>query len=250
MSRRIARAHRLGGEHENYPTPAWAVHRLLDDPTVRLPFGRWLEPCAGDGAIIRAVDSYFTTRDGSCPIRWSACDIRDTRAELQAGWPETNPIKEIVIGNFLDSEVRGMLDPHAGAFAAGTSPRTFDVAATNCPYSQAEEFLDRMRELAPIVVLLLRLNYLESDERAERHRRELPSLIRVLPDRPQFAGKGTDSCAYGWMIWDETSGPSCELRVLGSTPLEVRKPDSPVVARKAKAWNRAAELVARHEVTP
>lgn len=38
-----------------YPTPTWAVQRLLEK--VDLPGGVWFEPCAGDGAIVKAVNA-------------------------------------------------------------------------------------------------------------------------------------------------------------------------------------------------
>ena len=43
-------------DRDYYPTPSWCVRALLE--TVDLPTGTWLEPTAGDGAIIRAVDEY------------------------------------------------------------------------------------------------------------------------------------------------------------------------------------------------
>src|SRR6185312_5530279 len=49
-------------------TPAWCVHRLLEH--CDLPAGRWLEPCAGEGAVIRAVSE--VRRD----VTWSAIDLR------------------------------------------------------------------------------------------------------------------------------------------------------------------------------
>jgi len=56
-------------EHDFYETPAWCVHRLLE-AVPQLPGGAWLEPCAGKGAIIRAVNE--VRKD---PIHWTAVEI-------------------------------------------------------------------------------------------------------------------------------------------------------------------------------
>ena len=60
-----------GGKRQDldvYPTPAWVVDRLLE--VVDFPGGRWLEPCAGDGAIMRAVNAW------RADVRWDACELR------------------------------------------------------------------------------------------------------------------------------------------------------------------------------
>ena len=52
-----------------YPTPAWCIWRLLD--ALSLPCRcTWLEPAAGDGAIVRAVNAVVPDLD------WVAVDIR------------------------------------------------------------------------------------------------------------------------------------------------------------------------------
>lgn len=57
-----------------YATPAWCVRRLLEG--VNPPGGLWLEPCAGDGAIIRAVEEM------RADVKWHAveyCVVRCVR---------------------------------------------------------------------------------------------------------------------------------------------------------------------------
>lgn len=175
-----------------YPTPPWCTHRLLD--AVRLPSGDWLEPSAGDGAIMQAVNA---VRPG---VRWTACDVR----------PECEPTlrmltERVVIGDFLRQRWE----------------RRFDVAILNPPYSLALPFVERCRSLAEHVVALLRLNWLASEERASWLRRFPPSVY-VLPNRPSFTGEGTDATDYAWLHW---SGRSPTVRVLDLTSAEERNAD-------------------------
>ena len=117
---------------DDYPTPAWCVHRLLD--ACELPAGRWLEPCAGEGALIAAVDAHRTGQS------WTAVELRED------------------CGSALRE--RG-IDVHIGDFRTMRAPASarFDVAITNPPYSCAQDIVDRARELADVVVMLLRLNF-------------------------------------------------------------------------------------------
>jgi hypothetical protein len=55
-----------------YETPAWCVQRLLEK--LQLPGGNWLEPGAGDGAIIKAVGCGFPGVRG---IPWRSWDHGD-----------------------------------------------------------------------------------------------------------------------------------------------------------------------------
>lgn len=72
-----------------YPTPSWCVRRLLEavDLPLELPAergtlthgtrgARWLEPCAGDGAIIRAANAYCTAAGKAAEIFWHANELR------------------------------------------------------------------------------------------------------------------------------------------------------------------------------
>lgn len=169
---------------DNYSTPEWCVKRLLE--ARELPMGTWLEPCAGDGAIARAVPSDH--------VYWTTVELR---AECAADYH----------GDFLTAEVE----------------RHFDVAITNPPYHLAEQFIVKCLEIADHVVMLLRLNFLEGESRADFLRRYPPDVY-VLPNRPSFTGKGTDATAYAWFYWPpERRRESGTIRVLASTPKEERK---------------------------
>jgi hypothetical protein len=170
-----------------YPTPEWAVTRFLGE--VQLPGGRWLEPAVGDGAIIRAVNAYRGD------VRWTTCDIRpECKADVTADY--------VALG-CPDLDWRG------GA-----------VAMTNPPFGLAMDFVTESMKRADIVVMLLRLNWLGSEDRATWLRRHQPSVY-VLPNRPSFAEDGgTDAAEYGWFVWGDGFGGT--LRVLRTTPKSVR----------------------------
>jgi len=149
-------------EDDFYATPAWCVRRLLE--AVRLPPGFWLEPGAGTGAIIEAV--------GPGDIIWTAVDkkLRPDRVMRSdtAWWEE----------DFLGDEVVCLAADMGG----------FNVALGNPPYKLAQQFADRCFMLSKWTALLLRLNFLGSEERAgwwEKH----PADVYVLPNRPSFCVK-------------------------------------------------------------
>jgi hypothetical protein len=163
------------------------VHRLLD--VVDLPGGLWLEPAVGDGAIVRAVVQRFKERE----LDWATVDIRE----------------DSVAGrkcDFLTLE-NPWKHPH------------FDVVITNPPYNQALEFVKQSMLFGTTVVMLLRLNWVASQKR-HAFVREHPPDVYVLPNRPSFTGKGTDSIEYAWFVWGQGGG---RLRVLNLTPLEERR---------------------------
>lgn len=62
--------------------------------------------------------------------------------------------------------------------------------------------------------MLLRLNFLGSQRRAAWLRAWTPDVY-VLPRRPSFTGRGTDSCEYAWCVWHEDRrGPRGSVEVL------------------------------------
>ena len=178
-----------------YPTPGWCVHRLLE--AADLPGGRWLEPAAGDGHIIRAVGD---VRDD---VTWSAVELReDCLAALEDAVGHSGSVH---IGDFLEVD-------------ADTAKPA--VIVTNPPYSIAMEMLESALGVdGAVVVMLLRLNFLASARRAPLMRR-FPPDVYVLPNRPSFSGKGTDSIEYAWFAW-----PIDRVREAGA--VRVLRPTSP-----------------------
>lgn len=214
-------------EADFYATPPWVTHRLLDefefhDPLhvvsggwPNLPGGRWLEPCAGDGEIIRTVNSRRSD------IVWSINELRSEMRPVLEGLPH----EELVIGNALGLE----LEQFGG--------KKFDVAITNPPFRLAMPIVQKCMKLAKMTVMLLRLNFWGSDDRRD-FMAAFPPQTLVIPNRPMFGlnkdGKpGTDSPEYAWMIWHDPDyyieaekrgrRVSAEIRVLRKTPFDERK---------------------------
>ena len=186
MGSRTSRSVRTGADAiDYYPTPGWCVDRLMD--ALELPGGRWLEPCAGDGAIVRAVEARRTD------ITWTTVDVReDSCAEYVVDYLAWAPP--------LDNRGR---------------QERYRVAVTNPPFSRMLEIVQRMRTHAEIVVALGRLGWLASAKRHEWLRAHMPRVY-VLPQRPIFNGVNSDSSDYAWYVWG-ISGPAV-VQILGLSP--------------------------------
>jgi len=202
-------------ENDDYPTPPWAVERLIEK--VWLPRGRWLEPAAGAGQLIAAVNGL---RLG---IDWTAIELQKKHAPQLAELTSSYDVRD-----FFEVSKRWLDDP-----GDDRDLYPFDVAITNPPYSHALEFLKACRMLAPFVCMLLRVGWLEggaSDETAERAEwldEDMPD-VHILPNRPPFSkskktGKwGTDSATYAWCVWRPDASPVGSVSRLALTPKEVR----------------------------
>lgn len=204
-------------EADAYPTPPWCVHRLLD--RVSFPTnGHWYEPCAGEGDLIGAVESWHRLK-GLTPIHeWRANELRDTRLLLRKHVPADD---YITIGDYLDPAL--------------TLPRDVGVVITNPPYRIAWELLHKsLREYPDAwVVLLLRLNFISSQHRHSFMSQYMPDTY-VLPNRPGFKGWGkTDSPEYAWFVWNPSPRARThgKIELLDLTPLEERRrvPDAPII---------------------
>lgn len=183
-------------EHDFYPTPLWVTRRLLE--RLDIPEGlRWLEPAVGDGAIVEAVTESNVVGHFVCN------DIRRSKTfegECQAsGWDLT----------------------YLSYLSHYYSPREFDVAITNPPFSLANEFALKMRRDAASSLLLVRLSFLGSQKRAWLAD-DMPDVY-VLPNRPSFVNGRTDNSEYCWLHWPGPSKRKAGLVArLADTPKEER----------------------------
>ena len=186
---------------DDYPTPDWCVRQFIRE--VNLPGGRWLEPTAGMGNLIKAVNN--TRQD----VHWDAIELRP---ECQDVLDEIPVINSTVIGDFLN------IDPSSYSYP-------FSVVITNPPYSYAMPVIQHALNFdTQFVIMLLRLNFLATGSRAEFMRANTPDVY-VLPNRPSFSGKGTDSIEYAWFVWDKmnqkTTGKIEVLPVLSTSKRKV-----------------------------
>ena len=154
-----------------YETPAVATEALLR--VEQIPQRIW-EPAAGRGAIVRVL------RDAGHTV--IASDLIDYDFPLHT------------VGDFLKTT----------AMPAGC-----EAILTNPPFRWAEEFVAHALKLSPLVIMLLRLAFLESERRcgilegrglARIHvfRKRLPMM-----HRDQWAGKKANSgMAFAWYVFD------------------------------------------------
>jgi hypothetical protein len=203
-----------------YPTPPWCVHRLLDAHADDLGIYdgvdvRVLEPTVGDGAIVRAVDSWRPPERSVVSVdalpEWTGVELR--RGALD---PATR-----LAHHHEGVDFRAWW-PEPGLFGA----EPFDVCLGNPAFSIAESIIRHALELSRFVVMLLRVGFLGASERLDFWRTVgADPALRVLPDRPSFDGDGTDSATYAWFVWgcDAIRG----VEVLDETPIEIRDAQKP-----------------------
>jgi hypothetical protein len=162
------------------------VQRLLEEMP-ELPPGAWLEPGAGRGAIIRAVREHYYQILGTAkePIEWTAVEVDGQHASHLADALQGRGT--VLIGDLLSEAVA----KRVGRFA---------VVFGNPPFRKAQSFLEWCLPRANWVVLLLRVGFLESEDRNPLLRLCPPDLY-VLPNRPSFRFHGTDATTYAWMVW-------------------------------------------------
>lgn len=206
-------------EDDFYITESWCVNALL--AKLWLPGGRWLEPGAGNGAIVRAVQALRSD------VEFTAVELRDTL------------VSQVTPCDWWRSDFLGQNTDLSTALSACG----FSVTIGNPPYKYARQFIERALWFSKIVVYLLRLDFLGSRKRVQFWR-EYPADVYVLPDRPSFVvsikckGCGwrrtlpltakrpesceecggrklqistTDANEYGWFVWGMGGGKLVHL---------------------------------------
>lgn len=168
-----------------YETPSVAVDALLR--VENIPDVVW-EPSCGPGAIVRVLRA-----SGRVVYATDLVDY-DSPDQDESGW-------DFLMQRQLPLDVKAIV--------------------TNPPFKIADKFVAHALDLAPKVVMLLRLAFMESERRrpildngtlARVHvfRKRLPMM-----HRDGWEGKkGNSAMAFAWFVWDrEHSGPT-ELRRL------------------------------------
>ena len=145
--------------NDSYLTPSWCVRRFLEE--VYLPPGDWLEPCAGAGAIIQTVNEMIDGR-----INWTAVELDHGFIRQLSG---LLPSDEVIYGDFLEQK---------------WNRAPFEVAFTNPPFSLAMPFIEECNTITNHTVILLRLNFVASEERA--------ALTIATPPRPLLSALEPD----------------------------------------------------------
>jgi hypothetical protein len=192
-------------KNDAYYTPDDLAAKLVYLLSARMQTGcRVLEPSAGGGAFVRALLPYE---------RVSTILAVDVDPDAPALYlPVTDKHYRAACQDFLD--IPAIHPPH---WVIG-----------NPPFEDAEKHVRHALLMAKHgVAFLLRLAFLESVKREAFWEEHPCSDIVVLNKRPCFTGNGkTDSCAYGFFIWNtkyQTQQGRTHLHILSSTqrPLPV-----------------------------
>lgn len=209
--------------NDDYPTPSWPIQRLLE--RVWLPRGRILEPCAGEGSVIRTMLGM-----GWHDSTFHAIEIQDRYREQLAG------VAQVQIGDLRESSWLPLERTEANP--------PFDLAITNPAFSIAFEVLKRCRANAAFTCLLLPLGFLEAGssprtiERSEFLEEDWPDTHHI-PNRIAFSvspttGKvGTDSNTYAWMVWGPEKRREGRTTRLALTSNEVRAASRDAIRERA-----------------
>lgn len=192
---------------DNYPTPAWCVHRLLEK--VSFPKkGKWLEPGCGNGDIIKAV---LSSGQMMGDIVWHGFDVRAT------------PFLKRMAASSERFKIASIDEP-----TLTLGRKHYDVCIGNPPFSRAMDFIEYGLKRATVTAMLLRLNYVGTAERHDFMKHNAPDLY-VLPNRPSFTKDGsTDSIEYAWFVWGHDTNVlrgqrrPAMWRLLDLTPKEER----------------------------
>lgn len=79
-----------------------------------------------------------------------------------------------------------------------------DCIITNPPYCLAQEFVEKAHQDADVIIMLLRLGFLESTKRIEFWKKYPVDHLITLSKRPSFTDNGkTDGAAYAYFVWDK-----------------------------------------------
>lgn len=170
-------------------TPAWCVHRLLE--RVALPGGEWLDPSAGDGAVIRAADAVRSD------VVWSAIE-EDPACDR---WLARCVDARRLIGSYL---------------TCPPAPWRYHVIITRPRVEGARDVVQKALAEAHHVAALLPLDFLASREHVVFLQTNPPDLF-VLPDQITSAAGGGE-VAMAWFVWGpERHRARGELDVLDTT---------------------------------
>lgn len=167
-------------ESDFYPTPYSAIESFLLNYGMKTD-SKILEPCAGNGNIIRCLRDFgYKNID--------AVEIREEEKHNLYELADNVYIEDFLKANHLNGR--------------------YDVIITNPPFSQALEFIEKSLDIVKpggLVIMLLRTNFLESKRRFDFWQKHPLTGLYVLHQRPSFTGKGTDATSYSWFVWRENS---------------------------------------------
>lgn len=180
-------------ESEFHPTPPDVLRALVRGMSeaghAPLPWeGSILEPMAGEGALVRAVEQTM----GQSPSRmWTLWELRREAAQRLREAHFTN-VHSVHTGDVPNAIEAGMVNRH-------------DLAMTNPAWSLAIECADACLRVAHHVALHVPLATVETPERRAFFRKH-PADLYPLDWRPNYDGRGTIGRAVCWVVWGPGRG--------------------------------------------
>lgn len=162
-------------ESDFYATPISTINKFLDSYQIKQ--GNVLEPCAGNGNIVR------------------------TLRERESNWITALELRQEEYQNLKSISNKAIIHN----FLTWQPDMKYKTIITNPPYSIAQEFIEKCFEIAnqeTEIIMLLRLAFLESKKRYEFWQKHPVNELYILSERPSFTGKGTDATAYAWFVWN------------------------------------------------
>lgn len=170
---------RRSREHSQFYTPPWLAERVAQW-CLLFPHNRVLEPAAGRGALITALDTQAAKGPYPHLLNIEAWDIDPVN--WQALYQlDLNPVTRLRVtcGNFL-----GVPEGECASSAA------FDFALMNPPYeyNQDVDFITRALDYCPKVIGIFQSRIVHSAGRAEFWRWTDIRRLAFLSDRPHFGG--------------------------------------------------------------
>ncbi len=219
MTRAVPKEQSIGGNLQQFGTPSWCTEALLDHQispgshiTDLLQGRRWLEPAAGRGNIITAVNTWRAKWLDADPLVWMAVEIDANEGKhLGVQWRDDD---------FITSWAPAVHSRCHGS-ASLTVRKPFDVAITNPPYSLALDFAMWMRCLATWTVLgPLSAMIWETGKKNHRYNalsQHMPLYELALSSRPSFRAnklgkRATDATPYVWLIWGPGDGKDYTIK--------------------------------------
>jgi len=171
-----------------YATPAWVTELLIKHaPPTRDKF--ILDPCAGNGAIVKVFHSHGY-----------GVAANEIRVEEQSNLVEICGMMHWSICDFLSTNIFTYLN------------RDDFSIITNPPFSIGTQIANRCLNIeSDYIALLLRIDVIGSENWRVFFTKHRPTKILPITKRPSFTGDGnTDFYNYGWFIWD-SDRPSLDI---------------------------------------
>lgn len=184
-----------------YSTPTKEVENILKVLNINLNGKTILEPCMGGGHMLTGILNYCNSKN-QIPFKIIGTDVMDRQPKIKSSI--SSPIK-LLAGQEYD-------------FLSDNYPvDNADIIIMNPPFSIIEPFVIRALEIAPEVLLLGRMQFIEGSGRYENILKDNPfNEMYQYVDRIQCYKNGDESIksssvqGYAWFYWNQNLFPKSD----------------------------------------